>query len=98
MASSVVLIWIILVGLFCLLLFGFLFQSSLQSSNWEDAVSTASSLSGAEEKVFKAACEQMNMNSLNCGHSGDNLVCITWRLKLAFMSIYLFLILPCKLV
>lgn len=89
------LIWIILVGLFCLLLFGFLFQSSLQSSNWEDAVSTASSLSGAEEKVFKAACEQMNMN---CGHSGDNLVCITWRLKLAFMSIDLFFILPCKLV
>ncbi|KAK9912271.1 hypothetical protein M0R45_036141 [Rubus argutus] len=44
--------------------------SSLQSSNWEDAVSTASSLSGAEEKVFKAACEQMNMNG---GHSGDNL-------------------------
>lgn len=47
--------------------------SSLQASNWEDAVSTASSFSGAEEKVFKAACEQMNMNSLNCGHSGDNL-------------------------
>ncbi|XP_061999709.1 uncharacterized protein LOC133717090 [Rosa rugosa] len=44
--------------------------SSLQSSNWEDGVSTASSLSGAEEKTFKAACEQMN---INYGHSGDDL-------------------------
>ncbi|XP_040368845.1 uncharacterized protein LOC112181834 isoform X2 [Rosa chinensis] len=44
--------------------------SSLQSSNWEDGVSTASSLSGAEDKTFKAACEQMNMNY---GHSGDDL-------------------------
>ncbi|XP_004308180.1 PREDICTED: uncharacterized protein LOC101298171 isoform X2 [Fragaria vesca subsp. vesca] len=44
--------------------------SSLQSSNWEDGVSTASSLSGAEEKSFKAACEQMNIDH---GPSGDNL-------------------------
>lgn len=71
--------------LFCLLLFGFLFQSSLQTLNWEDGVSTASSLSGAEEKSFKAACEQMNIDH---GPSGDNLVCITWSFQLAYMGLF----------
>ncbi|XP_050384936.1 uncharacterized protein LOC126801583 isoform X1 [Argentina anserina] len=43
--------------------------SSLQSSNWEDGVSTASFLSGAGEKFFKAPCDQMNIND---GRSDDN--------------------------
>ncbi|KAJ7949456.1 M protein, serotype 2.1 like [Quillaja saponaria] len=33
--------------------------SCLQTPNWEDEVSTASSLSGSEERVIRAVCEQM---------------------------------------
>lgn len=40
--------------------------SCLQSTNWEDGVSVAGSLSGAEEKAVKAVCERMNMD---LGHS-----------------------------
>lgn len=49
------------------------FQSSSQSLNWEDGVSVASSLSGAEEKTVKAVCEQLNVN---CGRPFNDLVCI----------------------
>ncbi|BBG96773.1 hypothetical protein Prudu_005683 [Prunus dulcis] len=40
--------------------------SCLQSTNWEDGVSVAGSLSGTEEKTVKAVCERMNMD---LGHS-----------------------------
>ncbi|KAL6289071.1 hypothetical protein ACE6H2_006581 [Prunus campanulata] len=36
--------------------------SCLQSTNWEDRVSVAGSLSGAEEKTVKAVSERMNMD------------------------------------
>ncbi|KAM1706322.1 hypothetical protein EV1_027966 [Malus domestica] len=44
--------------------------SSSQSLNWEDGVSVASSLSGAEEKTVKAVCEQLNVN---CGRPFNDL-------------------------
>lgn len=42
--------------------FVLLSQSHLQSQNCEDAVSTASSVSGSEEKTINAVCEQMKVS------------------------------------
>jgi hypothetical protein len=50
-----------------------LFQSSSKAQNWEDEVSTTSSV-GVEEKTIKAVCEQTKVRcGRNCGLVSENM-------------------------